>query len=215
MRANGGHGRLAGDEGAALIEAAIVSPVLFLFLMGIMEYGLLFKDYLTLSNGLRAGARMAAVAGNSVDADYRIVQAVKSEMLAISPANITKVVVFKANGLTDAPSACKSDPVHTVDAANHCNNYDGTNDWSPVAPAPVPPNTPASNYDCVTRTWANGWCPTSRLAALTANGTPVAGPPDYVGIYIVVQHAFLTGFFGSAKTLTGVYITQIEPKVRQ
>jgi Flp pilus assembly protein TadG len=37
------------DRGAALIEAAIIMPVLILVVVVIMEYGLAFKDYLTVS----------------------------------------------------------------------------------------------------------------------------------------------------------------------
>lgn len=49
------------SRGAAAVEFAIVLPVLLLLVMGIIEFGLLMKDYLAVSHASREGARYAAV----------------------------------------------------------------------------------------------------------------------------------------------------------
>jgi Flp pilus assembly protein TadG len=51
-----------GDRGAALMEFALVMPVLFLLLFGIIEFGFAFNDYQAVRQGVREGARQAVVA---------------------------------------------------------------------------------------------------------------------------------------------------------
>lgn len=48
-------------RGAALVEFAIAVPLLMLLLMGIMEFGMILHDYLSISQGAREGVREAAV----------------------------------------------------------------------------------------------------------------------------------------------------------
>ena len=49
------------DRGAAALEFALVMPILFLLLFGIIDYGLLFFDSIGLRQGAREGARQAVV----------------------------------------------------------------------------------------------------------------------------------------------------------
>lgn len=48
-------------RGQALVETALVLPVILLLLMAIIDFGLLFNNYIVLSNASREGARQAAV----------------------------------------------------------------------------------------------------------------------------------------------------------
>jgi Flp pilus assembly protein TadG len=54
-------------RGAALVEFALVLPVLMLLLLGVIELGLIVNTWMMLMNGANVGARMAAI-GSSVDA---------------------------------------------------------------------------------------------------------------------------------------------------
>lgn len=49
------------EEGQALVEFIIVLPVLLLIVLGIIQFGTLFKDYIALTDAVRVGARQAAV----------------------------------------------------------------------------------------------------------------------------------------------------------
>jgi TadE-like protein len=49
------------DQGAAAVEMALIMPILFVLLMGIVNYGLWFNDSLSLRQGVRESARQAAV----------------------------------------------------------------------------------------------------------------------------------------------------------
>jgi len=53
--------RRRNEEGQALIEFALVLPLLLLLVFGIIQFGILFNNYITLTDAVRAGARQAAV----------------------------------------------------------------------------------------------------------------------------------------------------------
>lgn len=49
------------EEGQTLVEFALVLPILVVVLFGIIQFGVAFHDYITLTDATRAGARKAAV----------------------------------------------------------------------------------------------------------------------------------------------------------
>lgn len=49
------------EDGAAAVEFALVVPLLFLLLLGIVDYGLYFSDSLAVRDGVRQGARQGSV----------------------------------------------------------------------------------------------------------------------------------------------------------
>ncbi len=49
------------DEGQDLVEFALIAPLLFLLLFGILEFGVVIWRYNTVANAAREGARAAAV----------------------------------------------------------------------------------------------------------------------------------------------------------
>ena len=53
------------QRGAAMVEAAIVTPLLLLLVFGIIEFGFLYKDALTVGIGSRAGARVGSAAADT------------------------------------------------------------------------------------------------------------------------------------------------------
>src|SRR3954447_18815452 len=103
------HVRLAGDEGAALIEAAMITPVFMLILFGVLEFGAAFRDYLTLSNTVTAATRQEAIQGSNMQADWLTLQSIKKASGAFSLGDINYIVVWKASGPKDTvPTACKT-----------------------------------------------------------------------------------------------------------
>jgi Flp pilus assembly protein TadG len=53
------------EDGAAAVEFGLIAPILFLLLFGIISFGILFAQQLSLGNSARQGARMAAVGERS------------------------------------------------------------------------------------------------------------------------------------------------------
>jgi Flp pilus assembly protein TadG len=50
------------ERGQALTEFALVLPILALLLFGVIQFGIAFNNYITLTDAVRAGARKGAVA---------------------------------------------------------------------------------------------------------------------------------------------------------
>ena len=59
--------RLKEQRGQAMPEFALVLPILIVILLGIVQFGLVFKQYLTLTDAVREGARKAAVSRHLLD----------------------------------------------------------------------------------------------------------------------------------------------------
>lgn len=53
--------RIPKEDGQAAAELAIVLPVLAMLLLGLIQFGITFNHYLSLTDAVRAGARTAAV----------------------------------------------------------------------------------------------------------------------------------------------------------
>jgi Flp pilus assembly protein TadG len=49
------------EDGQALVEFTVVLPILMLILLAILQFGMVFKDYVALTDAVRAGARKGAV----------------------------------------------------------------------------------------------------------------------------------------------------------
>jgi len=64
------------EDGATLVEFALVLPLLLLLFIGIMEFGTAFYDFLTVEQAAREGVRTGAFLGTTPDADCEIVRAV-------------------------------------------------------------------------------------------------------------------------------------------
>ena len=61
------------EQGAELIEMAIVTPLLLLLVMGIVDFGFLFQRYVVLTNAAVEGARVATLPGyTAADAQARV-----------------------------------------------------------------------------------------------------------------------------------------------
>jgi Flp pilus assembly protein TadG len=58
---------LRGSRGQTVTEFALVLPILALMLFGIVQFGVVFNHYLTITDATRAGARQGAVARHAPD----------------------------------------------------------------------------------------------------------------------------------------------------
>lgn len=58
---------LKSSDGQTMVEFALVLPLLAMLLFGIIQFGIVFNNYLDLTDATRAGARKAAVSRNTSD----------------------------------------------------------------------------------------------------------------------------------------------------
>lgn len=54
-------------RGQAMVEFALIIPLFLLILMGIMEFGLVFHEYLVVTQAAREGARVAVLGGGDAE----------------------------------------------------------------------------------------------------------------------------------------------------
>ena len=81
--------RFAQDQGQAAVEFALVLPVLCFILLAILQFGIVFKNYVALTDGVRAGARKAAVSRELANRDALTVDAVRRSSRLGTGLNVT------------------------------------------------------------------------------------------------------------------------------
>lgn len=80
---------LRSEGGQALTEFALALPVLALLLFAVIQFGIVFNNYVTLTDATRAGARKAAVARRLSDPTGTCVAAVRSSATDLKSGNLT------------------------------------------------------------------------------------------------------------------------------
>jgi hypothetical protein len=195
--------RLTGQRGSSLVEAAIVAPLLFLLVYGVIETGYAFFGKLTVKNMSVVGARSGSGEANDVLADYAILRAIKHGAGGIGTNGINMVVVYRATDPDDrVPTACKTTSVTNTTSTRGCNRYvsaDLSLDSDQFGcVGPPGPTTKIDSY----------WCPTTRKTALGGSN----GPPDYIGVYVEAEHKNLTGVVGESFTFSTDTVIRIEPR---
>jgi Flp pilus assembly protein TadG len=64
------HRRIASEQGQTAVEFALVAPFIVVLLLAVIQFGIAFHNYVTITDAARAGARKAIVArfsGGSID----------------------------------------------------------------------------------------------------------------------------------------------------
>lgn len=89
------------ERGAALVEFALVLPVLFLILISIFELGMAFKDFLTVSYLAREGARLSAFLGTDIDADCTMVTTLATNLGTADLNRLNRIEIFRADANGD------------------------------------------------------------------------------------------------------------------
>lgn len=226
------------DRGAVIVEAAIVIPILFVVLFGIIEIGGAIKSYSGAANAARAGSRMASVAGNDAMADQQILERVAREAAGIGNGEIDYVIIWNSTGVGETPpgpcitaagsaSSPNTTPVGVFDNGNStkgaCNVY-----IRPQAPGGAfamargeLPNAPDYYFGCLAPGEPNkvdcNWSPKNRKTQISPRVLPTGTPeanrltPDYVGVYVRASHEYYTGILGSTLTITEGSVNLLEP----
>jgi Flp pilus assembly protein TadG len=85
-----GFRRWRADDGAQLVEFALVLPLLLFVMLGIAEFGFMFQRYEVVTNAAREGARLAVLPGyGTTDVEARVATFITSGRVptTTSPAN--------------------------------------------------------------------------------------------------------------------------------
>lgn len=76
------------EHGQAMVEMALVLPLFFLLLFGVIEMGRVGYAYITVSNAVREGGRVATLGGRNSD----IVTAIEKAATALDPISLTIII---------------------------------------------------------------------------------------------------------------------------
>src|SRR4051794_15371680 len=96
--------RARGDDGAAIVEAALVMPLVILIVFAIIEFGFAFKDLLTVTSATRAGARTATALSKQTGYQAGTADAVAGALKSvIASDDIRYLSIYKADPATGEP----------------------------------------------------------------------------------------------------------------
>ena len=99
--------RLKSQKGGAAVEFAIIAPLLFVILFGIIEFSILLYDKAMLTNASREGARVGIVfVGDRVAQESQIRSDIRDAVFAYCQSNL---ITFGSGTLTDPPTIVFSD----------------------------------------------------------------------------------------------------------
>ncbi len=94
--------KMRDERGQAMVEFALVAPILLALVFGIIQFGIAFNNYLTLTDAVRAGSRQGAVSrltDPAAEAE-RLVRLAASDLpdAANSAGPLAVTVTFKGIG---------------------------------------------------------------------------------------------------------------------
>jgi hypothetical protein len=191
-------------------------PVFLLLLFGMIEFGFIFKDSLTLASMTRSGARIGAATGNSMspNTDYQILSAMLGGSTALG-STINFVIIYKASATSGAlPTGCAPPAPATpppTGVTGECNVYDHT---ALMALKTMTQAQTSGYFGCTGASLDQFWCPgavggqTGRIVSQSGNN---GAGPDYLGVYISATHTSITKFFPGL-TLHDAAVMRIEPQ---
>lgn len=81
--------RSRNENGQTMVEFTLILPILCLVLFGVIQMGILFHAYITLTDATRAGARVAAVSSQDPNREGAVSAAVKNSAQNLDQLKLT------------------------------------------------------------------------------------------------------------------------------
>jgi hypothetical protein len=197
-----GGSRRRSERGAVAVEAALVTPVLFLLVVGIIEMSLLMRDTVAATSAVRVGGRVASVSAGAGPGKCQA----STNPPPCAPANTPALAQAAADAIQRGGSALPKDQIDYI--LVYRANSDGY-------PMPQGNTTLSCGTNCVKYVWDDGlnkfrygggsWVSTSINACVNHANR------DAVGVAMVAEHPWVTGLFGSSIDLRERTVMNFEP----
>lgn len=187
------------SRGQALVEFAMIAPVFFALLFGLLEFALIGMSVATYNFAAKDAARVGSLLGRTrSDADFQMVQDISSRSAGFVVAKMTTIEIFLSNQ-TGAPPIAGTTPecVYTP-PFNFAVDASGT---------PTDPSWACEAQDCHAGVTPGTWPPCARNDTLLN--------ADYLGVKITYRYTYLTSFASgglSALTLSATSVQRVEPQ---
>lgn len=186
------------ERGIALVETALILPVLFLLFIGMIEGGTAYRDSNTLARATQQAARSDARIADGDSADYEALKSLESGLAALDASSLEKVIIYDAGSTGDSPPAsCLAIPRPDDESRrgnSQCNVY---------SPTQVAADDP-SNFGCGGG-WDNNFCPSSRIRT--------GDNPTKLGVWVELNFDKVTKVLPGSLSLTRAAVYQLEPCV--
>jgi Flp pilus assembly protein TadG len=184
------------EKGQAIIEFAMLLPVLVLLIIGLIEFSFVWNSRNTVLFASRDGSMLAAEGGSLDGTDCVVLKRIESDVVSPSSTlRLQQVQIYWSDRNGDQIGANQN--VYTRSGSTSCNYPDGTTITVP--------------YTLTTA----GYLESSRCSVLAGCGgshTTV----DTIGVRVTYQHFWLTSFVrfaGTSVTFTEASITRAEPQL--
>ena len=181
------------ERGAALVEMAFVLPLLILLIFGAVEYGLMFKERLTIASAASSAGRTGATMGTREEADIRILEALEAGLYdQVDEAVLVRVKIFRADdfgGMTTDVNTYRYDPTVLPGACK----------WDPC------PDPAVTGWG-----FGGSWTPDARDTELNPGG----GGLDVLGVEVTYHHNAVTNLFSTLdRDFAERALVRLEPDV--
>jgi Flp pilus assembly protein TadG len=184
------------EMGQAIVEFALLLPVLVLLIVGIVEFALVWNSRNTVLFASRDGSMIAAEGGSLAGTDCVVLQRIESDVVSPSTAlRLRSVTIYWSDRNGDQIGPNQN--VYTRSGSTSCTYPDG--------------NTITVPYTLTTA----GYLESARCSVLAGCGgshTTV----DTIGVRVTYQHFWATSFVrfaGNSVTFTEATITRAEPQL--
>lgn len=175
------------------VEAAIILPVIVLFVLGIMEFGLLFTSYSTATASTRSGARLAATqyaqAGSSDAAQdaaaEQIALATMADLEVLNNAEPIGMVIYRV------------DPSST--------------NGSPIGDFPGPNLQEGCTSDCIRFSYDAATQSFERESGSWTDVDACGLTVDSVGVHVQAEHTYISGILGQTRLVRAHTVMRLEP----
>jgi Flp pilus assembly protein TadG len=105
---------LRNQQGQSMTEFALVLPILALLLFGVIQFGITFNQYLTLTDAVRAGARKAAVGRRLPDPPGAAVTATRNAATDLDQSKLNVSVTVNPSWSAGAEATVSGDYPYAI-----------------------------------------------------------------------------------------------------
>ena len=159
----------SGDRGVTLVEFSLLFGILMMLALGAFEYGMLFRDSLTVATASREAGRVAASTANYGNADCVILEAAAGALQSLNAGTIDEIHIFKSDENGSYPGSVSS----------------FTRRYSPLQSGD-PSLVACTGSDWNAEQLGMDWEPVDRVNT--------EGGADWIGVRISYDHTWLTNF---------------------
>ena len=173
------------ERGAVAIEAALLTPLLLLT-FGIIEFGMLFKDWLAVTSAVRAGTRMASAEPRFTNFAQDAADQVANEGAALNMGTVNELWIYKAQ-TTGSNAGYPVGGDSSFAACTQCVKFH----W----------NSSLKKFVAYSTTWT----------ATQQNACQGDAAHDTIGVYLNIDHASVTGLIFDDMDIKEHSVMSLEP----